>query len=34
MLRLRDAGYEFVIVSNQDGLGSEHYPGSSTDRTA
>ena len=26
MLRLRDAGYEFVIVTNQDGLGSEHYP--------
>ncbi|WP_298575665.1 bifunctional histidinol-phosphatase/imidazoleglycerol-phosphate dehydratase HisB [uncultured Luteimonas sp.] len=26
MLRLRDAGFEFVIVSNQDGLGSEGYP--------
>lgn len=26
MLRLRDAGYQFVIVSNQDGLGSEAYP--------
>ena len=26
MLELRDAGYEFVIVSNQDGLGSEAYP--------
>jgi len=26
MLRLRDAGYQFVIVSNQDGLGSEGYP--------
>ncbi|WP_202844886.1 bifunctional histidinol-phosphatase/imidazoleglycerol-phosphate dehydratase HisB [Luteimonas saliphila] len=26
MLRLRDAGFEFVIVSNQDGLGSEAYP--------
>ncbi|MEE7548147.1 bifunctional histidinol-phosphatase/imidazoleglycerol-phosphate dehydratase HisB [Xanthomonas sp. Kuri4-1] len=26
MLRLRDAGYEFVIVTNQDGLGSESYP--------
>ena len=26
MLRLRDAGYEFVIITNQDGLGSEHYP--------
>ncbi|WP_133498540.1 bifunctional histidinol-phosphatase/imidazoleglycerol-phosphate dehydratase HisB [Cognatilysobacter terrigena] len=26
MLRLRDAGYEFVIVSNQDGLGTDAYP--------
>ena len=26
MLKLRDAGYEFVIVSNQDGLGTEAYP--------
>lgn len=26
LLRLRDAGYEFVIVSNQDGLGSAAYP--------
>lgn len=26
MLRLRDAGYEFVIVSNQDGLGTDGYP--------
>lgn len=26
LLKLRDAGYEFVIVSNQDGLGSEAYP--------
>jgi len=26
MLKLRDAGYEFVIVTNQDGLGSEAYP--------
>ncbi len=26
MLKLRDAGYEFVIVTNQDGLGSEGYP--------
>ncbi|MBF6023488.1 bifunctional histidinol-phosphatase/imidazoleglycerol-phosphate dehydratase HisB [Lysobacter niastensis] len=31
MLRLRDAGYEFVIVSNQDGLGSEAYPQQSFD---
>jgi len=26
LLKLRDAGYHFVIVSNQDGLGSEQYP--------
>ena len=26
LLRLRDAGYEFVIVSNQDGLGTDAYP--------
>ena len=26
MLRLKDAGYEFVIVSNQDGLGTASYP--------
>ena len=26
MLRLRDAGYAFVIVSNQDGLGTPAYP--------
>ena len=31
MLRLRDAGFEFVIVSNQDGLGSEGYPQESFD---
>ena len=26
LIRLRDAGYEFVIVSNQDGLGTPSYP--------
>lgn len=26
LLRLRDAGYQFVIVSNQDGLGTTAYP--------
>lgn len=26
LLKLRDAGYQFVIVTNQDGLGSESYP--------
>jgi imidazoleglycerol-phosphate dehydratase/histidinol-phosphatase len=31
MLRLRDAGYEFVIVSNQDGLGRPDYPQASFD---
>ncbi|AHY59205.1 bifunctional histidinol-phosphatase/imidazoleglycerol-phosphate dehydratase HisB [Stenotrophomonas rhizophila] len=31
MLKLRDAGYQFVIVSNQDGLGSEGYPRASFD---
>lgn len=31
MLKLRDAGYQFVIVSNQDGLGSEGYPQDSFD---
>ncbi len=31
MLRLRDAGYQFVIVSNQDGLGQAAYPQASFD---
>ncbi len=26
MLKLRDAGYQFVIVTNQDGLGSQAFP--------
>lgn len=31
LLKLRDAGYQFVIVTNQDGLGSESYPRASFD---
>ncbi|RZA37283.1 MAG: bifunctional histidinol-phosphatase/imidazoleglycerol-phosphate dehydratase HisB [Lysobacteraceae bacterium] len=31
MLKLRDAGFQFVIVTNQDGLGSESYPRASFD---
>ncbi len=31
MLKLRDAGFEFVIVTNQDGLGTDAYPRESFD---
>jgi imidazoleglycerol-phosphate dehydratase/histidinol-phosphatase len=31
MLQLRDAGYEFVMVTNQDGLGTESFPRSTFD---
>jgi imidazoleglycerol-phosphate dehydratase/histidinol-phosphatase len=29
LIRLRDAGYRFVMVTNQDGLGSESFPAAS-----
>ena len=32
MLRLRDAGYRFVMVTNQDGLGTDSFPGDAFER--
>ncbi len=33
LLRLKNAGYEFVVVSNQDGLGGPEFPRERFDRT-
>jgi imidazoleglycerol-phosphate dehydratase/histidinol-phosphatase len=34
LLRLRDAGYQFILISNQDGLGTEAFPRAAFDRTS